>query len=144
MQEGRPPKFKSAKKMQELIDAYFEECKGELLKDDNGNVMLDKFGRPIVIDNYPPTVTGLALALGFTSRQTLLNYQGKAEFVDTITRAKARIEQYAEERLFDNNGTKGAQFSLKCNFGWKDKDDNAVQAEPIRVIISPPDNNDGH
>lgn len=51
--------------------------------------------------------------------QALLNYQGKKEFVDTITRAKSLVEQYTEERLFDRDGTSGAQFSLRNNFsGW--------------------------
>ena len=75
--------------------------------------MFNKFGSPVFVDVHPPTVTGLALALGFTSRQALLNYQAKPEFVDTITRAKARVEQYAEERLFDRDGSNGAQFSLR-------------------------------
>ena len=48
-------------------------------------------------------------------------------------RAKARCEQYAEERLFDRDGTNGAQFSLKNNFGWgaaeKEKDSTAQQNE---------------
>jgi predicted ATPase len=64
----------------------------------------------------------LALALGFNSRQALLNYQGKEEFHDTIVRAKARVERYAEERLYDNNGANGAKFSLANNFkGWSEK-----------------------
>ena len=83
--------------------------------------MLDKFGNEIYLHQRPPTVTGLALALGFASRQALLNYQGRKEFNDTITRAKARCEQYAEERLYDRDGTHGAQFSLRANFGWNDK-----------------------
>ena len=42
--------------------------------------------------------------------------------MDTITRAKTRIEQYAEERLFDKDGANGAKFSLANNFeGWKEK-----------------------
>ena len=61
-------------------------------------------------------MTGLALALGFTSRQALLNYQAKPEFVDTITRAKPMVEAYTEERLFDRDGSNGAQFSLRNNF----------------------------
>ena len=37
-------------------------------------------------------------------------------------RAKARVECYTEERLFDNAGANGAKFSLANNFeGWKDK-----------------------
>ena len=101
------------------IEQYFEDCKGYPLTDNEGNQIFNKFGLPVFIDVHPPTVTGLALALGFTSRQALLNYQAKLEFVDTITRAKARVEQYAEERLFDRDGSNGAQFSLRNNFkGW--------------------------
>jgi hypothetical protein len=83
---------------------------------------LDKNGNPIIYDRKPLTITGLALALGFNSRQTLLNYQGKAEFMDTITRAKAFVERYAEERLYDKDGANGAKFSLSNNFeGWREK-----------------------
>lgn len=118
---GAPPKYKTAAEMQEKIDAYFADCEGELLRDANGDPVLDKYGNEIYSHQRPPTVTGLALALGFTSRRALLNYEGKREFVHTITRAKARCEQYAEERLFDRDGTNGAQFSLRANFGWNDK-----------------------
>jgi predicted ATPase len=42
--------------------------------------------------------------------------------MDTITRAKATVEQYAEERLYDKDGANGAKFSLANNFeGWKEK-----------------------
>lgn len=114
---GKKPKYTDKKQIEELIEKYFREC--------------DKKQRP-------PTVTGLALALGFTSRQALLNYQSKKQFVDTITRAKARVEQYAEERLFDRDGQKGAQFSLRYNFaGWKDEPDNGSSASPVQIVIAP-------
>ncbi|MBO5017144.1 MAG: DNA-packaging protein [Ruminococcus sp.] len=119
---GRPPMYKTKEEMQEKIDAYFESCKGRILTDNDGNYILDKYGKPIIIDSRPLTVTGLALALGFNTRQALLNYQAKKEFVDTILRAKAVVEQYAEERLFDKDGANGAKFSLANNFeGWKEK-----------------------
>jgi hypothetical protein len=119
---GKPPKYKTVKEMQDMIDKYFEECEGKILKDDEGNPYLDKNGNPITYDRKPLTITGLALALGFNSRQTLLNYQGKAEFMDTITRAKAFVERYAEERLYDKDGANGAKFSLSNNFeGWREK-----------------------
>ena len=118
-QVGRPPIYKTGNEIEEKIDAYFKECEGEILKDDNGKTVLNKFGNPVVINRKPPTVTGLALALGFTSRLDLLRYQGKEEFCNTITRAKRMVEQYAEERLFDRDGSNGAQFSLRNNFkGW--------------------------
>lgn len=119
---GRPPKYKTKEELQQKIDAYFEGCKGEILKGADGKPMVDKYGVPIVVGARPLTITGLALSLGFTSRQALLNYQGKPEFVDTVTRAKAIVEQYAEERLYDKDGANGAKFSLANNFdGWKEK-----------------------
>jgi len=118
---GRPPKYKSKKEIQEKIDAYFKECEGEPLFVD-GEIVLDKYGEPVILGKRPLTITGLALALGFNSRQSLLNYQDKPEFMDTITRAKAKVEQYAEERLYDKDGANGAKFSLANNFeGWREK-----------------------
>jgi hypothetical protein len=119
---GRPPFYNTAEEIQEKIDAYFEECKGEILFDSDGNPMVDKYGSVIRVGVRPLTITGLALALGFNSRQALLNYQAKDEFHDTIMRAKAKVERYAEERLFDKDGANGAKFSLANNFdGWREK-----------------------
>lgn len=125
---GRPPMYKTKEEIQEKIDAYFKDCEGRILTDAEGNTTVDKYGYPIRVDTRPLTVTGLALALGFTTRQALLNYQAKDEFVDTILRAKAKVEQYAEERLFDKDGANGAKFSLANNFeGWREK--QQIEAE---------------
>lgn len=131
---GRPLMYKTPQEMQLLIDEYFAECKGRYLKDADGQPVKDKYGYPVIIDSRPPTITGLALALGFASRQALLNYQVRDEFHDTITRAKAKVECYAEERLFDKDGANGAKFSLANNFeGWKEKQqiEAAVNSEMI-------------
>lgn len=124
---GRPPKWTNAEEMQAKIDAYFENCKGHVLIGKDGNPAQDKYGRVIVVESHPPTVTGLALSLGFASRQSLLNYQGKKEFLDTITRAKARVEEYTEGRLFDRDGVGGAKFSLEHNFGWQQEQNVEVE-----------------
>lgn len=119
---GRPPMYSSVEEMEELINRYFEECDGKPFLDKDGNPVRNKDGKIIKDDRRPYTITGLALALGFNSRQALLNYQAKEEFNDTIMRAKARVERYAEERLYDNNGANGAKFSLANNFkGWTEK-----------------------
>lgn len=132
---GRPPRYKTKKEIQQKIDQYFLDCEGKPLTDDDGKPVMNKWGYPIIIGSKPPTVTGLALALGFSGRQALLNYQGKKEFVDTITRAKSRVEQYAEERLFDKDGTSGAQFSLRNNFkGW-DADKKSEEEQGGGVVI---------
>ena len=119
---GRPPMYTNKEEIQEKIDAYFEECKGKVLTNAEGEPIFDKFGMPVVVDAHPLTITGLALALGFNSRTSLLNYQDKEEFMNTIVRAKSVVERYAEERLYDKDGANGAKFSLANNFeGWKEK-----------------------
>lgn len=63
-------------------------------------------------------ITGLAVHLG-TSRNTLMEYEDKPEFVNTVKGAKDRIEM-AYELDLRKKGTAGSIFGLK-NFGWKDK-----------------------
>ena len=147
---GRPPVFKDVAEMQAKIDEYFKACEGEILKDNYGDTIFDKYGQPVIVNTRPPTITGLALALGFTSRQALLNYQAKREFFDTNTRAKSRVEAYTESRLFDKDGANGAKFSLANNFtGWSDKQEvkqeltgkagGAIETKS-QVILYLPDN----
>lgn len=129
---GRPPKYSSVDEIQAAIDAYFTECEGVPLQDADGNPVMYK-GHPVIVGAKPPTVTGLALALGFATRKSLMEYQGKKEFVNTIMRAKSRCEAYAEERLYDKSGTTGAQFSLRCNFGWSDATDKDMTEQDLRI-----------
>jgi len=64
----------------------------------------------------------LALALGFTSRQAIINYEGKPAFVDTLKKAKLKIEQFNEERLYDKGTpTAGVIFNLTNNWKWENK-----------------------
>lgn len=94
---GRPFKFNSPKELEEKGMAFIKKCK--------------KSKEPI-------TITGLCLALE-TNRETLMNYEKKDEFFDTIKRLKLYAENYAEEKLFSGRNTVGAIFALK-NFGWRD------------------------
>lgn len=125
---GRPPLFKTAEEIQKKIDEYFDtECKEEYAKDpETGNILLDTKNRPIVCFN-PPTVSGLALFLGFENRNSLYDYEEKSDFTSTIKKAIARIENYAEKQLFIGNST-GAIFWLK-NKGWKDKSETEIKGE---------------
>lgn len=134
---GRPPKYTRKEEIEGLIEEYFKACEGEILKGDDGKPVLNKWGNPIITGQKPPTVTGLALALGFTTRQGLLNYQGKKEFLDTILRAKSMVEQYTEERLFDRDGSNGARFSLINNFkGWGEKIPSSLDEEEQKARIA--------
>ena len=90
----------AVEEMEKIIEDYFDLCNKKHL---------------------PYTVSGLAIALDMT-RETLLRYEEQNEFSDTIKRAKQRVEGYAEMCLFRGGGiATGVIFSLKNNFGWKDK-----------------------
>lgn len=124
---GRPPMFTTAEAMQILIDKYFEDCKGRKYLDKDGLPVICKSGFLYDVEPEPYTITGLALALGFNSRLSLLNYEGKEEFVNTIRTAKARVERYAEVRLYDSQGANGAKFSLSNNYkGWAEKQETDI------------------
>lgn len=116
---GGPPKYTSPEAMQEVVDRYFEDCDGRLLTDADGKPVISRSGDPVMEGKKPPTISGLACALGFRSRQSLLNYQAKRDFQDVVLVAKLRVEEYTEERLFDKEGYRGAIFILQhCFKGW--------------------------
>ena len=112
MPAGRPLKFKDAAEMQLGIDAYFAER---------------------IESQKPITITGLAIALN-TTRELLCNYEERDEFRDTIKAAKLRVEQYAEERLYEGAAT-GPIFALK-NFGWSDRveQDTTIKGDPNNPV----------
>lgn len=134
---ARKRKYKNAEEMQKAIDAYFASCAGHVATADDGQAITDKFGVPIILGAHPPTVTGLAWWLGFESRQSLLNYEGRSTaFREVIRNAKLRVEAYTEERLFDRDGQRGAQFSLEHNFRWNKQENNGEAGGG--VIMMPP------
>lgn len=112
---GRPAMFRTPEEMQAKIDKYFATCKPSFLMID-GQKVLDGNGNPVVEEN-PPTVVGLALFLGFESRQSLYAYAKKPDFSYTIKTAVSRMEEYAERNLFEKAKPTGSIFWLK-NHGW--------------------------
>lgn len=120
---ARPLKFETVEELSERISEYFHQC------DTNIKVMFTKDGDPIEVpDPKPYTISGLAYFLG-TNRQTLLNYEEREEFVDTIRAAKARIEAFVEESLWTPKIAQGVVFNLKNNFGWKEQQDINMSGE---------------
>lgn len=108
MPVGAPPYYETVEQLQAKIDEYWIYIKGEQGED----------GKWIRFPEHA-TVTGLALYLGFTSRQALLNYEHKEQFVDAVKKAKLQVEANYEQFLFGKNAA-GPIFALK-NFGWTDK-----------------------
>lgn len=110
---GRPPLFKDPEEVEALVQEYFE--KGVKMR----TVILGPPNARYEIQVPVPTITGLAIYLGFESRQSFYDYESKPEFSYTIKKARLFIENEYEEMLQTGNTT-GAIFALK-NFGWTDK-----------------------
>ena len=129
MPAGRPPKYKTPKEMQRIIDLYFLACKVNKSADSVGKELLKGLNKKDsglieFIEDHVPTVSGLAYTLGM-STEAFRNYEEKDKFLATVKRAKQRIEISLEQRLAGNNVT-GSIFNLKNNFGWKDKTEQDI------------------
>ena len=111
------PIFRSAEEVNTKIERYFRSCEPVQAVDDEC--------APIyAVQEVPLTVSGLAIALGFGSREELLSYRGKPFAENAIRSALLRIENYAEERLFDKGQSSGAKYFLEGNFkAWSEDGD---------------------
>lgn len=132
--KGYKRRFVSPEHLQCMVNEYFESCNGPLI-DRDGRLVYDRDGHLVKTQVKAYTVSGLALYLG-VSTQTLRQYRNgqldtlldemRAQTDDTLTfsrvilRAKQTIEAYAENRLYDRDGSNGARFVLDCQFGWVD------------------------
>lgn len=124
---GRPLKFTNPDELEAKIEEYYKWT-----KENKKHI----------------SITGLAWYLG-TNRQTLLNYENsledgtyssvdddvKVRFIDTIKRAKARIEMEYEETLYNKNSAVGGIFVLKNNYGYVDKQEVVQKNENIEVKL---------
>lgn len=138
---GAPPFYDvetGPQEMEDKLNAYFESCNGTVLTDPDGHVMVDKYGTPVVLDRKPPTIAGIALALGFESTQSLFDYAKKREFSAIIARAKLTVQAYTEQRLFDKDGQRGAEFALKCYFGLREPKEAQEEQAGVGIVILPP------
>jgi len=95
-QVGRPPIWTDPIAFDKKVDEYFDD-------------------KEIV-----HTWSGLALYLGFSSRDSLNDYKKKPEFSDSIKKSLSRIEMIYEQRMVKSNNPSGSIFALK-NFGWTDR-----------------------
>lgn len=132
---GKPPMYKTPAEMQERVDTYFRACEGTYKRNASGAYIFDKHGNPMLTGAVPLTMAGLQNALGFKSHRSFHDYVQKKAFRPIIMKARLRVEQYAEERLFDRNGYSGAAFVLQYGFGWnKDREPEETPTPIINVI----------
>jgi hypothetical protein len=108
METGRPPFYSTPEEFEAKVVEYFANPPMKAVR--AGNDMIEI---PV------PTITGLALHLGFESRQSFYDYELKAGFAYTVKKARTLIERHYEEIMQSGNNA-GAIFALK-NFGWRDR-----------------------
>jgi hypothetical protein len=136
---GRPLKFKTVDELNQAVSAYFDMCDPhteqrvvEAGVNERGETIFNK--RAVLTEQQPYTVSGLARALGI-SRQTLLDYGKRDEFLDTLEAARDRCHEFAEKQLY-GKASSGAAFSLKNNWGWRDRQeiDHTTKNQPIPLL----------
>ena len=102
-------KYVDHEQFDEAVDQYIADCK---------------------VDEKKPTITGLVLALGFSSRGSLMRYEQNPEFRDSVRRARLLIENSYEEDLRQRGMSPvGSIFALKNLGDWKDKRDVELSGE---------------
>jgi hypothetical protein len=103
-------------------DPHTTQALVETGRDSKGHML---FGtRTVLTEQKLYTMSGLARALGI-SRQALLDYSEREEFLDPIAMAKQRCEEYAESQLYGPYAN-GAKLNPTNNYrgkyqAWADK-----------------------
>ena len=138
---GSKKRWVTPEHLQCMVDEYFESCNGPLI-DRYGQLVYDKAGNVVKTQIRPYNVSGLALYLGIKT-ETLRNYTRRRfdTILDELNRearpdevltcasiiaaAKQRIENYAESRLYDRDGTNGARYVLDTAFKWATQKEQA-------------------
>lgn len=100
---GRPRIYNTPEDLEVEVISYFQDC----------------VDRKISV-----TVTGLALYVGFNSRNMLYEYRARDEFSGIIKRALTAVEHGYELNLHTFNAL-GAKFAL-MNMGWKESQEQHI------------------
>lgn len=116
--EGAPAKFSSPEEMGAAIQKYFEACP------DKRNVVT-QLGT--IVEVPTPTMSGLALFLGFCDRHSMYDYEKRPLFSHTIKKARAMLTRVYESNLTGQNCA-GSIFMLK-NLGYADKHEIESKSE---------------
>lgn len=80
----------------------------------------------VLVDTYfdehaVPTFAGLARALGLSTKQLLSVGEVESMYKDKAIEAFTRIEEFAEENLYNKGASTGSKFILMNRFGWSER-----------------------
>ncbi len=138
MGAGRPRIFNSEEELQTEVDKYFKYIEGEFTLTESTPKEGEEPTKEKEWVRFPefPSITGLALFLGFESRQSIYDYESNGEFSYTVKRARLKIEANYEQALNKQYPT-GAIFALK-NFGWVDRQEIKHEGTAIGFLSLDP------
>ncbi|MZQ97205.1 MAG: hypothetical protein GT601_05985 [Acidaminobacter sp.] len=150
---GNKKEYPTAADLENAINKYFDEITRDTVlkenyiagyKDDGEPIVaereaLNRLGEPVVVEEFlvKPSVINMCVKLGIT-RSALSLYRTYGEdYLDTITRACARIEAYKVDQLDDKGkATNGIIFDLKNNHDYRDKQEIEQTVEHKGVEVS--------
>lgn len=120
---GRPPKYSNPDIMQKKIDEYFNQCIPIYAKDESGKVLIGQNGKPIIENINAPTVTGLALFLGYADRQSIYDNQKRDGFSCILKKARSKVEEWVLQHTFNGDIPTAVGIFILKQFGYTDKQD---------------------
>lgn len=84
-----------------------------------------------------PSITGLALALGFDSRQELQDRAGaNGKAAAALRRAASQVEEANVQAAYRRESSMGARFFLQNGFGYSDKKQPELIDDTITVTLT--------
>lgn len=104
---------RSVRGMEQVVRQYMQDCESQ--------------------EKYP-TVTGLALALGFSGREALEQFESMAKespVGELLARSRSLIEEANVQAVYRRDTSTGAKFILQSSFGYGEK----VEREPGPITV---------
>lgn len=117
---GHPPIIKSVEELNEKIEEYFKSLlpkpiivDGKAVETDKGHAAYTKAGKPSVV--------GLALFLGYATKQSIYDNIKNGKYSYSLKRAVSMIELATLENGMDEKIPQSLSIFLLKNFGYSDK-----------------------
>jgi hypothetical protein len=123
--------FTSAQELDDKIDQYFNDIEEKSTSEEE-QLNSASAQKNTKSKSQQITITGLALHLGFSSRQAFENCEAKGKFADQLKRARLRVMADYEKKLHVTSST-GAIFALK-SMGWNERTEKPADITANTVL----------
>jgi hypothetical protein len=126
--------FTTSNELLNRINAYFNYIEGEYYLENksatHSKAQADSKQKIWMREPEPATLTGLAIFLGFHSRQAFEKYEENGRFANVLKSGRLRVEAIYEKKLHLLSSASGAIFALK-SMGWNEKTESKTIAKAV-------------